>query len=250
MPQSHFHNHYEILYISEGKRKLTLNDKSSFTLDKNTIAFIKPFIAHKTEYIGTEFDRNTRILVNFSQKNSEVMRNISDCNILFPFYLKNPVITLDDKERKFAFDLLSKMSKEFSENMKRIMLLELLTYLWERKGAGEKVSYPTSSNKIEEICEYINKNFEKDISLDSLSEMFFINKHHISRTFKKHMNINFSDYLNNTRINNAKELLKKGSSITDAALFSGYSGITHFERMFKRKEGMSPKEWKRIVNNE
>ncbi len=248
MPQSHYHTHYEILYITEGSRELVVNDKSSFKLDRHNIAFIKPYVPHKT--ISDDGCQYTRILVNFSSKNAGALRGISDYDILFPFNLKSPVMTFEKSVISEIDSIMKKLSGNYSEDMKRIMLLELLTYIWEIKGNKEKVSTPFSENVIEKICEYINENYEKDISLDMLSEMFFINKYHLSRSFKKYMNISFTDYLNNIRISKAKEILKKGVSVTDAALFSGYSGITHFERMFKRKEGITPKEWKKqIIKN-
>ena len=245
MPQSHYHTHYEILFITEGERELMINDKSTFMLDGSTIAFIKPFLPHKTLCIKEGMTKYSRILVNFSKENAEALRSISDYDILFPFNLKKPVLSFSGKEKVVIENILTRMSDNYSEDMKRIMLLELLTFIWEIKGNKEKAGSYTAENNIEKICAYINENCEKDISLDSLSKMFFINKCHISRSFKKHMNINFSDYLNNVRINRAKELMKKGNSVTHAALFSGYSGITHFERTFKKKEGISPKEWKK-----
>ena len=54
MPNSHYHDHYEILYIIEGKRKLTVNNAQEYILDSNNIALIKPYIVHGSVYPNTD----------------------------------------------------------------------------------------------------------------------------------------------------------------------------------------------------
>ena len=65
MSYSHYHEHYEILYVSNGERKLVINNHDKYTLSHSTIALIKPFILHKTESMG---GNERRILVNFSKE--------------------------------------------------------------------------------------------------------------------------------------------------------------------------------------
>ena len=47
MPRTHYHKHYEILYVCSNTRTLVVGDQE-YTLDKNTVAIIPPFIPHLT----------------------------------------------------------------------------------------------------------------------------------------------------------------------------------------------------------
>ena len=48
MAESHYHEHYEILYVRKNSRIITVNNKDKYILDEDNIAFIKPLLIHQT----------------------------------------------------------------------------------------------------------------------------------------------------------------------------------------------------------
>lgn len=100
----------------------------------------------------------------------------------------------------------------------------------------------TMANK---MINYINENYEKDISLNEISEYFNMSTSYLSTMFKYYTGQNFKDYLNLCRVNASKELMQKNGSlkINEIASKVGCNGSVTFIRMFRKYEGMSPGQY-------
>ena len=73
-----------------------------------------------------------------------------------------------------------------------------------------------------------------------------INPFYLSHLFRKEMGISFLEYLTSVRLSIAKKLLKQTSlSILQVCLEVGYQDPSHFAKIFKKKEGMSPTEYRK-----
>lgn len=100
------------------------------------------------------------------------------------------------------------------------------------------------------IVNYINKNYNQDISLDLLSEKLNLSPNYISAYFKINNGMNFLDYLHTVRINKAKELLKISTiKIQDIAAQTGYNSVHSFIRTFKRYTGKTPSKFRSEICN-
>lgn len=101
---------------------------------------------------------------------------------------------------------------------------------------------------VERVLSYINSNFNKDITLDILSEEVGLSPQYISRLFKEELGENFVDYFTKKRINFAKELLiPGGKNIGEVSLIVGFGDVNYFCRVFKKVTGLTPKQYK--LNN-
>ncbi len=99
-----------------------------------------------------------------------------------------------------------------------------------------------------DVMDYINKNYNKDIYLESVANEFGLSSKYLSRAFKKHTNTRFVDYLNSIRIQKAKELLtSENKSIIDVALEVGFNSQSTFYRVFKNSEGITPAEYRNRI---
>ena len=88
---------------------------------------------------------------------------------------------------------------------------------------------------------YINTNYNQNISLQNVSKLYFINNKYIGRLFKKQIGYTFHEYLNRVRLENATNLLLHTSNnIIDIAMDSGFQNVTYFNRLFFQKYQMSP----------
>lgn len=94
---------------------------------------------------------------------------------------------------------------------------------------------------------YINKNFEKKINLDLLSQSLFISKFHLIRIFKKYHGITPRQYMINKRTEKAKILLKSGKSVSETCYTIGFESIHSFSHLFKNKTGMSPSNFRKAT---
>jgi AraC-like DNA-binding protein len=98
-------------------------------------------------------------------------------------------------------------------------------------------------DKVRRMLDYINENYETDVSLDDLAEVSGFSVFHLLRTFQKTVGITPHRYLTQIRVEMGKRLLQKGRDITDVALQVGFADQSHFTRHFKRILGVTPGQY-------
>jgi two-component system, response regulator YesN len=120
------------------------------------------------------------------------------------------------------------------------------------KAISEYAAFDTVSNRQEFIMdgikEYIEINFKEDLPLDKLAKIIGMNKFDFSKIFKGRFGKSYLSYLNDVRIEKAAELLENDElSITDVVFFVGYKSVEHFDRLFKKQYGMSPRDYRKAL---
>lgn len=97
-----------------------------------------------------------------------------------------------------------------------------------------------------EILNYLKEHFEEEVTLQSISERFFINSSYLSKLFKNQLGINFTAYLSNLRLKRACLLLRESTmQVSEVAMSVGFSNYFYFARVFKKTYGMTPTEYKK-----
>lgn len=105
----------------------------------------------------------------------------------------------------------------------------------------EEYENHNSSQLILKIMRYLEENYAQNITLSSLGEMFYSNSSYISRVFKQKTGKNYSEYLLDIRIEQAKKLLVSTSfSIGRISDMVGFDNTKYFSRIFKEKTGVQP----------
>ena len=95
---------------------------------------------------------------------------------------------------------------------------------------------------------YINKNYNKDISLDDVSREVNISPYYFSKLFKDETGEGFIEYLTNIRIEKAKGLIADTDySMKEICQMVGYTDPNYFSRAFKKKVGVTPTEYKETL---
>ncbi|TVY11179.1 helix-turn-helix domain-containing protein [Paenibacillus cremeus] len=104
---------------------------------------------------------------------------------------------------------------------------------------------PRSKTMISVISNYIDKNYHKDIYLESISGEIGLSAKYVSRIFKEGAGIGISEYISFVRMEKAKELLLTTDyKISHIADLVGISSRTTFLRVFKKHEGVSPMDYR------
>lgn len=101
-----------------------------------------------------------------------------------------------------------------------------------------------SNTLIGRILAYIEANFRKNLSLDSIAEQFSITPFYLSRLIKKKIGRSFPDLLADYRIRCAKQLLTQGKSAKEVTYEVGFSSQNYFGKTFKKWTGVTPTEYK------
>jgi AraC-like DNA-binding protein len=102
-----------------------------------------------------------------------------------------------------------------------------------------------NSRRIEKTLEYINKNFDKPVTLSEVARLANMSEAAFSRFFKHRTGNTFIDSLTEIRLGNASRLLiDTTQSIGEIAYHCGFNNMSNFNRIFKRKKGCTPKAFR------
>ena len=117
-------------------------------------------------------------------------------------------------------------------------LLECITAINSTKTQGDNPA-------IKKVCDYINNNLSKDISLEQMAEYANVSSFYLSRLFKEEKGITFINFLTDRRLEKSRELLNDTNlSIKEITASIGYNDQNYFSRLFKNKYGVSPTEYR------
>jgi AraC-like DNA-binding protein len=109
--------------------------------------------------------------------------------------------------------------------------------------ANEQFSY--NSRRIEKTFDYMNKNFDRTITLSEVSKLANMSDVSFSRFFRQRTGNTFIDSLTEIRLGHASRILIDSSnSIAEVAYHCGFNNISNFNRIFKKKKGCTPREFR------
>jgi AraC-like DNA-binding protein len=105
--------------------------------------------------------------------------------------------------------------------------------------------YTYNSRRVERTIEYINQNFDKSITLHEVARLANMSDAAFSRFFKQRTGNTFIDSLTEIRLGHASRMLiDTTQSIAEVAYNSGFNNISNFNRIFKKKKGCTPKDFR------
>lgn len=92
---------------------------------------------------------------------------------------------------------------------------------------------------------YMEENYAQKLTLGLVAEKTYVSQWHLSKLLNKHEGRNFSEILNQIRVEHAKELLNEMQlRIADISEMVGFTDVAHFSRVFKKLEGLSANEYR------
>ncbi|NHM33843.1 bifunctional transcriptional activator/DNA repair enzyme AdaA [Neobacillus terrae] len=115
---------------------------------------------------------------------------------------------------------------------------------------------PTNENLpdtewVDLITEYIDKNFTERLTLESLANICHGSPYHMHRTFKKIKGITPVEYIQEVRVNAAKNyLIQTKKAIGDIAICVGMANAPYFITLFKKKTGQTPTQFRQMSKME
>ncbi len=128
---------------------------------------------------------------------------------------------------------------------KLISLIVMLTE--ERRLQEQEGGFERSIRDMTPIKHYLETNYQEKISLDSLAEEFYVNKFYMTRIFKKQYGVSIVNYLTQVRITRAKQMLRfTDMPIETISQECGMNDANYFSRVFRKVEGTSPGEFRRM----
>ncbi len=235
----HTHDRIELYYFISGNCKC-LVEGTEYILKPGDIAVIRPYESHTMRWHGNtpyervvimvspqflkEFDTDGKIMQSLNSRPAGT-GNIFKKDMLSSSLVHDAIESIDE-------------NTSFAAAVARILLILTETH----EGALSMGNLSRSNSVCARIIDYINENIYSQITVEDISDKFFISRSQINRLFKKNTGSSVYKYITTKRMYGARLRIKSGQSIMSVAAECGHSDYSSFYRAYKSFFGVSPKD--------
>ncbi|UTN02857.1 AraC family transcriptional regulator N-terminal domain-containing protein [Flavobacterium bizetiae] len=255
-------NDLVVTSMLRGKKIMHLFDDPGFDYLPGETVVIPPNVEMKIDFPEASRENPTQCLALAIDK-SKINHTLNFLNEHYPKEGSDSYWQLNHQNYFFYnnIDLAHTINKLIKECMGTSMtkdaladltLQELLIRIIQTqtlKSLDQGVSI-SSNNPIFEVTEFIRLNLKENINLKSLSEKACMSTASFYRFFKRELGMSPIEYVLNEKIKHAKKLLKNpGIQINEVCYLSGFEDANYFIRLFKKHEGITPKQYQLLYVN-
>lgn len=255
----HYHQEFELSFITEGAGQRIIGD-STEKFHPGDLIFIGPRIPHvwfpDTKHRRQHSGRTLESV--YLLFNQDILP--ASLTSLPEFKNIRNAIRLSERGVQITGETLNEVSRimlqlPYMNNMKRLMLFyeimdiigqsDSFTYL-----ASEdyvKTKFATTNNRINNIHEFLMKNYQNDIDLKEVAEIAHMAPASVCRFFKSTTGLTIFEYLNKIKINySCQLLLNTDLNILDISYDCGFNNLSHFNKQFKKFTGNTPTQYRNL----
>lgn len=233
----HLHESIEMVFVTEGSVELGVGQEL-YHLEEGDLGIVFPNIIHHYQVFGA--GRNRAIYL-FAEPAffSFYIEELQNCCPKIPVIKKENV----SADIEYVINQLARQ-EEYNGRLAKAYMQMILAHVF-----TDMEIIPKESVGIDDIIynavEYVAKNFRDEITLEKMAYDLCISKYVLSRMFAKTFHCNFSKYVNGVRLNHAQALLQDSKeSITNIALDCGFESQRTFNRVFRERYKMTPREFR------
>lgn len=253
----HYHNNYEISFITEGTGKRIVAD-SIEEFQPGDLVFIGSNLPHV--WIA---EKEQKL---FSDRSLEMVFLQFSSNVLFPQLLALPEFrnvknAMELSER--GIQIVGKTLNEVSELMLQLPYLksfDRMNYFFRMMDiigksdsniplASEEYMrkrFTTGNRRIAQLHDYLMNHYREEIDLKELADLVNMAEGSLCRFFKMNVGTSIFDYLNQIKVEFACKLLMDPElGIYDVCLDSGFNNLSHFNKQFRKNTGVTPREYRK-----
>lgn len=248
----HYHDFHKVLILLKGEADYIIEGRS-YHLRPLDIVLVGAHCLHKP--VVPEGSCYERIILYLSPECLDAF-STADCTLDLCFQLarkqQSDVLRLGSLTMTPLLETLSRLETAYSANegtrsygselLLRLLFLEFMVHLDRAASENHREYVPTSPSgeKILELMRYLSEHPEEDHTIDQLAARFYLSKYHMMRLFRQETGYTITGYLTEKRLQNANELLRRGTPVTEACYQSGFRNYAAFLRAYKKKYHDTP----------
>lgn len=249
----HWHDDAEIIYIKKGRGIVSV-DLHDITVNAGDIVFILPGRLHsirsfpnvRMEYENIIFDMEFLSSRLPERMYSEYFTPLLSGELDFPDLIS------PDTCKKYAdaahfLDMADDCCRDrlpaYEIAVKGYLFCFFSALFSNCKPAVSKVN--DNVEKLKAVLRHVEKNYADTITIDEMASLCCFSSSHFMRFFKQTMGMPFTAYLNDYRLTlAAKALIETHRAVLDIAEGCGFENLSYFNRVFKKKYGVTPREYR------
>ncbi len=244
----HFHpaSCHELLHILDGKMTLRFDDGRVFDAVEGDTLVVPRGTRHRDVF---NLASDLKLLhINFSWPSAdEWVQRLDNAKI-------NRIKETVRSELRWNFEHMRSniAADSFSGFIVRIQLMYALTLLFRELCFPVVHAEPGDAHLVlvEAARRYVERNFSQPITLDLIARQLQVSNAHLSRVVRQEYNFSLFEYLLEIRIREAEKLLRDGmQTIQEIAVATGFANGNYFAKVFRRKTGCSPSEYRKKESN-
>ena len=238
----HFHGELEILYVHNGQILVAIETESK-TLKKGDICIILPGQLHTLLQIGQINLSVIKLFPTLPLYGGSMEEYIFSEGTAHYVPLKSAIeqMLCEDAEKKIGYPLAVRTACD------SLTLYVLRSLLHSSRADTSPQRQTFGLHFFTDINDYIEENFNKAITLDTIASAFGYSRSYFSRLFKVVCGMNFFDYLSIFRLKKSTALLQSSDlTIESVAISCGYSCLRSYNRAFHKYFGQSPGSYRKL----
>lgn len=251
----HWHNETEFIVIKKGQGIVTVNLEKR-RVRAGEIVLVMPGILHSIAQDGEETMEYENIL--FDAKILFAEEGDACTMEFFQSFLEgtksySPWIDGSRPFHERMRDCIEQMDRlcEFRPKAYQLAvkgyLFQFFFHLFGNDGVEKSKENRKAMERIKLILQKIEKDYREDLTVEEMAKALGFSQSHFMKFFKANMGKSFVQYLNDYRLTRAARFLAMTSrDVLEIAIDSGFSNISYFNRLFKKKFHMTPMEYRKI----
>lgn len=246
----HIHDCYEIYFsISGGKQFLI--DNRFYTIQPGDIFFINHYESHHLIQIDQEIHERIVLSIHpdYLKQLSSVSTDLNSCFSLREKGFQHKLSLNPEEQKRFQYYIhkICSYNGFGADLMERATFVEMMVFLNRVFNKNQTSEIPeetiSSHQQVADILSYINQNIKQTLTIEELSEQFFLSPSYLCRIFKSATGTTINKYITAKRITIAKSLLSEGYSVNEACEECGFNDYSNFLKAFTKAVGISPKKY-------
>ena len=245
----HYHDFNKIIIFLSGNVNYSIEGKN-YILKPYDIVLINEGEIHKPSVLDSSDYERIIIYVStkFLNTYSDVNYNLNNCFECAKKEHSN-VLRIHSIDKSKLYQVCLELEHSFEDNSfakelyQKLLFLEFIIQL-NRTVISNHINYLDSIHgnaKLLNLLKYINEHLADDLTIDHLSEHFYLSRYYLMHFFKEETGYTIGNYITEKRLLLAKNLVQNGSTITEACFQSGFKNYSTFSRAFKKAYNTIPK---------
>lgn len=236
----HYHEFFKLLMVLSGRGSYAVEGRR-YQLRAGDIVLLPSHTVHRPEFeSGQPYER---IILYISPAFLE-RESAGDCLLSQVFSSSGkPVLRLPEHRWNRLLSLAEELEQELmGDRYGRViagngLLLRLLVELGrsqQKEDAQWQTPVTPRSTAMEALLRYLEENLTRELTVDELSEHFYLSKYHLMRRFRRETGTTIHTYITERRLFLARDLMAQGLSSTEACFQAGFGSYSSFSRAYGR----------------